>query len=111
MNNAKLFKIWVLSVLLALPMACYGADCQKALFGWTPADGTPVAGTLAVEGVSKKNPLGKQNLKGDRGNFDKHGKNCGELAAALRRSDGRSQSSITATQHNHCREAVRKEML
>jgi lysozyme family protein len=72
--------IVMLVVLLAFP--AYAADCEKALFGWTTADGTRIQGILANEGVSKRNPRGYQNNPRDRGNF-RNGVNCGGTAYGL----------------------------
>jgi lysozyme family protein len=67
---------------LAYCQECYAADIDKALFGWTARNGSHMQGVLANEGVSKKNPLGKQNLASDPGNFH-NGKNCGGTVAGI----------------------------
>ena len=74
--------ISLMFLLMVMASVASAADCEKALFGWTAADGTHISGVLANEGVSKKNPLGKQNLKSDPGN-SRNGKNCGGTVAGI----------------------------
>lgn len=72
----------VLLLLSLLVSVCQGADCEKALFGWTLKSGERVDGTLDNEGVTGRNPRGYQNLKSDSGNF-RHGRNCGGTAYGI----------------------------
>lgn len=76
---ARIAAFAILAAFVAGAMPSYGADCGKALFGWTASDGTRIEGTLVNEGVTKKNPRGFQKLKSDPGNF-KRGEFCGGTA-------------------------------
>lgn len=70
---ARLIKINVAAMIclvgFTLIAPAHAADCGKALLGWDTSSGQHISGVLANEGVSKKNPLGKQSLKGDPGNW------------------------------------------
>lgn len=56
------------------------SSCKEALFGWTDSRNIHHNGVLFFEGVSKKNPLGKQDIKSDPGN-SRNGKPCGVKGA------------------------------
>lgn len=58
----------------------WGADYKDAMLGWTDSHGVFHHGALWYEGCSPKNPLGKQDLKHDPGNFI-NGKPCGVKGA------------------------------
>lgn len=65
----------MITFFMLLMSTAWGADFNDAMQGWTTSDGTFHPGVLIMEGCSKKNPLGKQKLKADLGNY-RNGKIC-----------------------------------
>ena len=90
-----MLKIWILAGLILSASLCYGADCEPALFGWDTAT-LHVRGILANEGVSKRNPRGYQDMRGDSGNR-RNGKDCGGTAFGLACADHPNLNMRTVT--------------
>ena len=56
----------IAGALVALAVPSFAADCKDALYGWTPADGAHIVGTLANEGLWVNNPAdpGRETYRG-----------------------------------------------
>lgn len=89
-------QILLVVAVLCLGQVCHAADYKKAMLGWEDSHGTHHDGVLFYEGCTPKNPLGKQNLKNDPGNF-RNGKNCGGTVAGVCCRDNPTFPFKTAT--------------